>query len=170
MTNHTLEKPNNWWRLHLPLVISLKLTQIPITHPRYDTSPYHSSTSREMKAHERRHDGWSSNREASTGWRLHWGNLESLAFRGFNRILIFGHWLSKTLKLALASGAFFLKIAFTISQQTIFKIQKYFPKMFFKKIFQKPALRYFRMCEAFLLSKSMLYNFPSHVQTQGSKI
>ena len=42
-------------------------------------------------------------------------HLESLAFRAFDKILMFGHWLSKTLKLALASGAFFLKIAFTIS-------------------------------------------------------
>jgi len=35
-----LEKPNDWWQLHLPLVISLKLTQIPVTHLRYDTLPY----------------------------------------------------------------------------------------------------------------------------------
>ena len=27
MTNHTLEKPNDWWRLHLPLVIPLKFSQ-----------------------------------------------------------------------------------------------------------------------------------------------
>ena len=44
MTNHTLEKPNDWWRLHLPFVISLKSTHIPIMHPRYDTPPYYSRT------------------------------------------------------------------------------------------------------------------------------
>ena len=45
MTNHILEKPNDWWQLHLPLVISLKLTHIPVTHQRYDTPP-HSSKKR----------------------------------------------------------------------------------------------------------------------------
>ena len=39
---------------------------------------------------------------------------ESLAFRAFDKIIIFGHWLSKTQKLALASRAFLLKKAFTI--------------------------------------------------------
>ena len=42
MTSHTLEKPNDWWRLHLPLVISLKLTHIPVTYPRYDIPPHSS--------------------------------------------------------------------------------------------------------------------------------
>ena len=27
VTNHTLEKPNDWWKLHLPLVIPLKFGQ-----------------------------------------------------------------------------------------------------------------------------------------------
>ena len=40
---------------------------------------------------------------------------ESLAFRAFDKTIIFGHWLSKTQKLALASGAFLLKKASTIS-------------------------------------------------------
>ena len=41
---------------------------------------------------------------------------ESLAFRAFdNKTIIFGHWLSKTQKLALASEAFLLKKASTIS-------------------------------------------------------
>ena len=40
---------------------------------------------------------------------------ERLAFRGFDKTIIFRHWLSKTQKLALASGAFLLKKAFTIS-------------------------------------------------------
>ena len=48
MTNHTLEKPNDWWQLHLPLVISLKLTQIPVTQPRYDTPPYHTLAPRQI--------------------------------------------------------------------------------------------------------------------------
>ena len=42
-------------------------------------------------------------------------DTSSLAFRAFDKILLFGHWLSKTLKLALAFGAFLLKLAFTIS-------------------------------------------------------
>ena len=40
---------------------------------------------------------------------------ESLAFRAFDKTIIFGHWLSKTQKLALASRAFLLKKASTIS-------------------------------------------------------
>ena len=40
---------------------------------------------------------------------------ESLAFRAFDKTIIFGHWLSKTHKLALASGVFLLKKALTIS-------------------------------------------------------
>ena len=40
---------------------------------------------------------------------------ESLAFRAFDKTIIFGHWLSKTQKLALASEAFLLKKASTIS-------------------------------------------------------
>ena len=144
MTNHTLEKkPNDWWQLHLPLVISLKLTQIPVTHPRYDTSPYHSCTSQEMKAHERRHDGWLSSREASTGWWLHWGHLESLAFRAFNRILIFGHWLSKTLKLALASGAFFFENCFYYILANYFQNSKIFSKNVFQKDFPKTSFEVF---------------------------
>ena len=70
---------------------------------------------------ERRCDGWSNHRKALTNWRLHWGHFESLAFRAFDEILIFGHWLSKMLKLALALGAFFLKNAFTISLVNYFQ-------------------------------------------------
>ena len=40
---------------------------------------------------------------------------ESLAFRAFDKTIIFGHWLSKTQKLALASRDFLLKKASTIS-------------------------------------------------------
>ena len=40
---------------------------------------------------------------------------ESLAFRAFDKTIIFGHWLSKTQKLALAFEAFLLKKAYTIS-------------------------------------------------------
>jgi len=36
VSNHTLEEPNDWWRLHLPMVISLKSTRIPVTHLRYN--------------------------------------------------------------------------------------------------------------------------------------
>ena len=40
---------------------------------------------------------------------------ESLAFRAFDRTIIFKHWLSKTQKLALASEAFLSEKASTIS-------------------------------------------------------
>ena len=40
---------------------------------------------------------------------------ESLAFRAFDKTIIFGHWISNTQKLALASGAFLLKKASTLS-------------------------------------------------------
>ena len=43
------------------------------------------------------------------------GRHESLAFRAFDKIVIFGHWVSKAHKLALAFGAFLLKKASTIS-------------------------------------------------------
>ena len=52
VTNHTLKKPNDWWRLHLPLVISLKSTHIPIIHLRYDIPPHHIIISRiEIERH-----------------------------------------------------------------------------------------------------------------------
>ena len=36
MANHTLEKKtNDWWRLHLPLVVRIKLTQLYHTQQRY---------------------------------------------------------------------------------------------------------------------------------------
>ena len=44
MTNHTLEKPNDWWWLHLPLVIPWNLAQIPALKPKVDLP---SSTERE---------------------------------------------------------------------------------------------------------------------------
>ena len=40
---------------------------------------------------------------------------EILTFRDFDITVIFGHWLSKTQKLAWASGAFLLKKASTTS-------------------------------------------------------
>ena len=36
MTNHTLEKHNDWWWLHLPLVITKNLSKIPATPPKVD--------------------------------------------------------------------------------------------------------------------------------------
>ena len=45
MTNHTLEKPNDWWRLHLPLVIPLKFGQDSCHTPKGKQIP--SSTKRE---------------------------------------------------------------------------------------------------------------------------
>ena len=140
--------------LHLPLVISLKSTHNLVTHPRYDTPPNHhiTLTLRNRKACERRRDGLSSSCEASTDWQLHCGYLESLAFRTFDKILIFGHWLSKTLKLALASGTFHFEKCFYYILVNYFQNSKIFSKTFFKMVLQKLALRYFLMCEAFLLS------------------
>ena len=43
------------------------------------------------------------------------GINESLAFRSFDKTVIFGHWLSRTQKLARSSGAFLLKKASTTS-------------------------------------------------------
>ena len=51
VTNHTLEKPNDWWQLHLPLVISFKSTQNPFTHPRYDTPPYDHLSCQDIERH-----------------------------------------------------------------------------------------------------------------------
>ena len=140
--------------LHLPLVISLKSTHNLVTHPRYDTPPNHhiTLTLRNRKACERRRDGLSSSCEASTNWRLHCGYLESLGFRTFDKILIFGHWLSKTLKLALASGTFHFEKCFYYILVNYFQNSKIFSKTFFKMVLQKLALRYFLMSEAFLLS------------------
>ena len=102
-------------------------------------------------------DGWSNHRKASKDWQLHWGHLESLAIRAFDKILIFGHWLSKMLKLVLAFKDLLLKNAFTISLENNFQILKmFFLKMFSngfpKKKKKKSALRYFCMCGTFLLS------------------
>ena len=87
------------------------------------------------------------------GWLNDWGYLESLAFRAFDKILIVRHWLSKTLKLALASGAFFFfeKCFYYILSKLFSKLKNVFQKCF-QMVFQKLALMYFRMCEAFLIS------------------
>ena len=81
---------------------------------------------------ERRYDRWSNHRKTSTDWWLHWGYLESLAFKAFDKILIFGYWLSKTLKLALAFRAFLLENAFTISLVNYFQNSK----IFFENVFK----------------------------------
>ena len=47
---------------------------------------------------------------------------ESLASRSFDKTMIFGHWLSKTRKLALAFGDFLLKNASTISIEISFLV------------------------------------------------
>ena len=103
-----------------------------------------------------RHGGW-SNESLRRWWRSFYccsqsrlgidrlatplGIDETLAFRAFDKTIIFGHWLLKTQKLALASGAFLLKKTSTLSQQTIFKKAK----IFFQKTFSKrEALRYFQ--------------------------
>ena len=66
MTNNTLEKPNDWWQLHLPLIISLISTHIPVTYLRYDILPYSSHTTPKEEECKRRRNGWLSSREVST--------------------------------------------------------------------------------------------------------
>ena len=51
VTNHTVEKPNDWWQLHLTLEISLKLTYIPVTHSRYNLPPQHPNSKLRMHVH-----------------------------------------------------------------------------------------------------------------------
>ena len=81
---------------------------------------------------------------------------ETLAFRAFDKTIIFGHWLLKTHKLALASGAFLLKKTSTLSQQTIFKKAK----IFFQKTFSKrEALRYFQHGALLLSSHALQLSF-----------
>ena len=57
------------------------------------------------------------------------GINESLAFRAFDKAIIFGNWLSKTRKLALASGAFLFEKGF------YYILVDYFQKN--KNVFQK---------------------------------
>ena len=54
MTNHTLEKPNDWWWLHLPLVISLNLAQNPGITPKVDYLPLLRERERERE-HSKSH-------------------------------------------------------------------------------------------------------------------
>ena len=73
------------------------------------------------------HGRWSNEGTTAAVFLFSWSRLgidrlatplgidESLAFRAFGKTIIFGHWLSKTQKLALTFGAFLLKKAFTIS-------------------------------------------------------
>ena len=140
MTNHTLEKAQ--WLVVSSLTVGnlIKIdsfsdhtleeypsSQNPSFEPAY-TSYVHIFKG----ARERRYDRWSNHRKASTDWWLHWGYLESLAFKAFDKILIFGYWLSKTLKLALAFRAFLLENAFTISLVNYFQNSK----IFFKNVFK----------------------------------
>ena len=68
MTNHTLEKPNDWWQLYLLLVNPLKLTHLSI-HT-LEVLPFfiapELSDLYAPSARERHCDGWSNRREAST--------------------------------------------------------------------------------------------------------
>ena len=98
---------------------------------------------------------------------------ESLAFRGFDKTIIFGHWLSKTQKLALASRAFLFEKDF------YYILVDYFQKS--ENVFQKGGARYFHIgfyCFPYMhyhflhtlyrfphmlySFPPMLYNFPSH--------
>ena len=115
---------------------------------------------------ERRCDEWLNRLEALADCRLHLENFESLAFRAFDKILIIGHWPSKTLKLALASRAFLSeKCIYYILSKLFSKSQKYFPNFFFLKWFSKISFGAFSYVWSFLAFLSTLYNFPSHVQT-----
>ena len=54
---------------------------------------------------------------------------KSLAFRAFDKTIIFGHWLPKTQKLALASGAFLFEKGFYYILVDYFqRSKKKFPK------------------------------------------
>ena len=77
---------------------------------------------------------------------------ESLAFRAFDKTIIFGHWLLKTQKLALAPGPFPFEKDLYYPSRLFSKEQKYF--------FKREALRYFQH-GALPLSSNAL-QFPSH--------
>ena len=64
MTNHTLEKPNDWWWLHLPLVIPLKFGQ-DFYHP-FKCRPTFLHWERE-RVPEVSHEPRKSSRGASNG-------------------------------------------------------------------------------------------------------
>ena len=69
---------------------------------------------------------------------------DCLAFRAFDKTIIFGHWLSKTHKLALASEAFLLKKGLLPYPSKLFSKEK---KSFSKKnsFSKREVLRHFHM-------------------------
>ena len=83
---------------------------------------------------------------------------KSLAFRAFDKTIIFGHWLPKTQKLALASGAFLFEKGF------YYILVDNFQKS--KNAFQKGVWGIFMGLYNF---PHMLYNFPSHAKHRVAK-
>ena len=91
MTNHTLEKAQ--WLVVSSLTFgnSIKIDSFSDhTLEEYPSSqnpsfePVYTSCVHIFKgARERRYDRWSNHRKASADWWLHWGYLESLAFKAF---------------------------------------------------------------------------------------
>ena len=81
---------------------------------------------------------------------------ESLAFRAFDKSVIFGHWLSKHSNWHWPPGHFFWKRSLLHPSRLFSKVQKIF---FQKSFFEREALRYFHM--GLYRFPHMLYRFPS---------
>ena len=92
------------------------------------------------------------------------GINESLAFRAFDKTIIFGHWLSKILKLALTSGAFLFEKGFYYILVDYFQeSKKRFPKM--GEVFSW-GFTAFLTCFTTFLTCFIAF---LHMQTLGSK-
>ena len=96
---------------------------------------------------DRRHNGWVSSHEVSIDWWLHSGYLESLAFRANLWTLDF-----ENIEIGIILRGFPFDKCFYYILVNYFQNSKIFSKNDFLMVFQKPTLRYFRLCEALLLS------------------
>ena len=128
------------------------------------TSPEHAgalaTTGGQTKARRRRSFPLNRSRLSVDRLVTSLGIDKILAFRVFDRTIIFGHWLSKTQNLELASRAFpFEKGFYCILVDHFQKGKKsFFQKSFFKKM----ALGYLHI--GLYRFPHMLYCFPSHVK------
>ena len=70
--------------------------------------------------------------EASTDWQLYWGHLESLAFRAFDKTIIFQHWLSKkNIEIGISLWGFPFETMRLLYPSKLFSKSKiFFQKMF----------------------------------------
>ena len=88
---------------------------------------------------------------------------ESLAFRAFDKTIIFGHWLSKQRIGIGLRGSLFEKGFYYILVNCFQKSKNLFPKILFRKggfkVFSHGALP---LSSHALRFPHMLYNFPSH--------